>query len=102
MSDFEIQNSKKSHKFQGNVPVLSLLKDCPQLLRGRPGNLFYISLYFLYIFHNPNIYHFIIINFLKTYHHNSIACNSLIMRSPLGPSLGLVIHLENFTTAWLL
>ena len=42
MSDFEIQNRKKIPKFPGNVPVLSLLKDYPQLLRGRPGNPFFV------------------------------------------------------------
>ena len=41
MSDFEIQNRKKT-KSPGNVPVLSLLKDYPQLLRGRPGNPFFV------------------------------------------------------------
>ena len=51
MSDFEIQNRKEFSKFPGNVPVLSLLKDYPQLLRGRPGNpfLLYFPLFF-YIF----------------------------------------------------
>ena len=47
MSDFEIQNRKEFSKFPGNVPVLSLLKDYPQLLRGRPGN-FVFMIYILY------------------------------------------------------
>ena len=55
MSDFEIQNRKKT-KSPGNVPVLSLLKDYPQLLRGCPGNpfLLYFPLFFLYFPGNPS------------------------------------------------